>query len=85
MVKYYKPVAKLIERNLLDDAKERKIIAKAFVKSCIMDWEGVEIEGELKLFDFDLAVELLSGLPELLDTLMEYSQAAENYREEVGN
>lgn len=85
MVKYYKPVAKLIERNLLDEDKEKKILTKAFIKSCVIDWEGVEIEGEVKEFDFETAVDLFTSLPELLDTLMEYSQDSENYRDDVGN
>lgn len=85
MLKYYKPVARLIEKNLLDDKKEKSIIAKAFIKACIIDWQGIEIDGEETPFSFEKAVELFASLPELLDTLMEYAQDAENYREEVGN
>jgi len=85
MVKYYKPVAKLIEKNLLGDDKEKAIIAKAFIKSCIMDWQGVEVDGVDTPFTFETATKLFTLLPELLDTLMEYSQDSENYREEVGN
>lgn len=85
MVKFYKPVAKLIEKNLLADEKEKAIIAKAFIHACIIDWEGVEIDGELKPFNREIAVELFTSLPELLDTLMDYAQDSENYREEVGN
>jgi len=85
MVKFYKPVAKLIERNLLDGEKEKVILTKAFVHSCLLDWEGIEIDGEKASFSFEVAVDLLTSLPELLETLMEYAQDAENYREEMGN
>ena len=85
MVKYYRPVAKLIEKNLMPPEKEKEVVSKAFIKSCIIDWEGVEIDGELRPFDFDTAVQLFSSLPELLETLMEYAQDSENYREDVGN
>ena len=88
MVKYYKPVARLIEKNLLDGDKEKAILAKSFIVSCIVDWEGVEIDGELKPFSIPTAIELFTELPELLDTIMEYAQDSENYREEredVGN
>lgn len=85
MVKYYKPVAKLIEKGLLDSEREKEILARAFIHACIIDWEGVEIEGEIAPFSVDVAEKLFSSLPELLDTLMEYSQESENYREELGN
>lgn len=85
MVKYYKPVAKLIERNLLGDEKEKAIMSKAFIAACMIDWDGIEIDGEPTPYSFDVAVELFKGLPELLDTLMDYAQDSENYREEVGN
>lgn len=85
MVKYYRPVAKLIDKNLLPEDKEKAIMVKAFVHSCLIDWEGVEIEGEEVPFSFDVAVDLFIGLPELLDTLTEYAQDSENYREDVGN
>lgn len=85
MVKYYKPVAKLIDKNLLGDEKEKSIVSKAFIKACMIDWQGVEIDGEEKPYSFELAVELFERLPELLDTLMDYAQDSENYREDVGN
>lgn len=85
MVKYYKPVAKLVEKNLLDAEKEKQILTKAFIKSCILDWEGVEMDGVEVPYSFEKAMELFTALPELLDTLTEYAQDAENYREDVGN
>lgn len=88
MTKYYKPVARLVEKNLLDPDKEKKIITKAFVESCLIGWKGVELDGKPTEYSFDAAVELFTGLPELLDTLVECAQDSENYREyreEVGN
>ena len=85
MVKFYKPVAKLIDKNLLPDDKEKEILSKAFIQACMIDWKGVEIDGELAPYKFETAVELFKSLPELMETLMEYSQDSENYREDVGN
>lgn len=85
MVRHYKPKARLIEKGLLSEAEERSIVAKSFISACMIDWEGVEVDGELVPYSFDVAVELFKGLPELLETLMEYAQDSENYREEVGN
>lgn len=88
MTKYYKPVARLVEKNLLEPDKEKKVMAKAFIESCLINWEGVEIDGELKPYSFEAAVELFTNLPELLDTLVDCAQDSENYkeyREDVGN
>lgn len=85
MVKYYKPVARLVEKNLLEEDKEKAIMAKAFISACVIDWQGVEIDGQEVPFSFEVAVKLFSELPELLDTLMEYAQDTENYRDDVGN
>lgn len=88
MTKYYKPVARLVEKNLLDPDKEKKIMTKAFVESCLVDWKGVEIDGQPTDFSFDAAIKLFEGLPELLDTLVDCAQESENYkeyREDVGN
>ena len=85
MAKHYKPYSKLIERNLLSEEKEREIYTKAFIDSCIVDWEGVEVDSVKTPFSFDAALTLFKGLPELLETLMEHSQSTDNYREDLGN
>lgn len=88
MTKYYKPVARLVEKGLLDQDKEKKIISKAFIESCLVNWEGVEINEQITPFSFEAALELFEDLPELLDTLVECAQDSENYREhreDVGN
>lgn len=85
MLKFYKPYAKLIEKNLLPESKEKEVYVKAFVDSSLIDWKGVEIEGEEAPFTFDNAVKLLVSLPELTEALMEHSQDQSNFQEEVGN
>lgn len=89
MTKYYKPVAKLIEKNLLDDDKEKEIVSKAFIASCIVEWDGVVIDDEEVPYSMDVAIKLFKGLPELLEVLMTYAQDVENYKEyceeSVGN
>ena len=85
MAKYYKPYARQVDAGTLDQKKEKEIMTRVFVESCIIGWRGIEIQGEEKPFDVDTAVELLSGLPELADTLIAYSSDSKNYREDLGN
>jgi len=85
MVKYYKPFAKLIERGLLSDEKEKDIYIKSFIDACLVDWEGVEVDGEIVPFSFENAHKLFTNLPELVETLMEYAQASDHYRVDLGN
>lgn len=85
MAKYHRPYAKSIERGTLRQDQERKINAQVFVEACLLNWEGVEVDGEVLLFSKEKAVELFCQLPELLDTLFDYSSSTESYKEDVGN
>lgn len=85
MAKYYKPYAKAIEKDLLSEEKQKKILAKSFVDACVVDWEGVEIDGEPTPFSKEKAVEFFCALPDLLDTLVEYASNQEHYKEDLGN
>lgn len=83
--KLYKPYAKLIEKNLLSKEKQNEIYRDAFIQACLLDWKGVEIDGEEVPFSQDAAKELLGELPELLDILVENAQNVDSFREDVGN
>lgn len=82
--KFYKPYAKLIEKGLLPEEKEKEINTQVWVESCLIDWRGVEIDGKEEKFSSEKAVELMVKLPELLDTLVDMSQDTSNFKEEVG-
>jgi len=83
--KYYKPHARLIEKGLMPEDKEKRIFAKVWISSCLVDWKGVESNGKEIPFSFDTAVDVLSGLPDLLDTLVDVTQDKDEFKEEVGN
>lgn len=82
---HHKPYARQIEKGLLDEDKSLEIMARVFVEACLVDWKGIEIDGQEAKFDKDLAVDFLKSLPELLDSLFEYAQDSDNYREDLGN
>jgi hypothetical protein len=83
--KYYTPYAKLIEKNLMPLEKVAKITAKIFVDSCLIDWEGVEIDGQEAPFSKETAVAFFTELPDLLTVLMDYAGSVESFREDLGN
>lgn len=85
VAKYHKPHALMISKGLLPDAKEREIHTRAFVESSIVDWKGITIGDEVAEFTVDKAVEMLVGLPDLVEVLMQEASNFENYREELGN
>lgn len=82
---YHKPFARQIEKGLLDTDKESELVTRAFVESCVVDWQGVVIDGEEKDFSTDLAVSFFKELPDLLEEIMAQAQVADNYKEDVGN
>lgn len=82
---YYKPQARLIDKGQLDEETTRRIFLRVFVESSMIDWKGIEIDGEVKPFNSQLAVDFLMGLPELADALIEYAGDVANYKEDLGN
>lgn len=85
IAKKYKPYARQIEKGTLSESKEREIMTSMFISVAMVDWKGVEINGEIKEYSPELALEFFMGLPELLETLTQYASDSENYREELGN
>jgi hypothetical protein len=85
MAKYYKPFSKMIKAGTLPADKENLVMVKTFVEASMIDWRGVEIDGEEVDYSFDAAVKLLVELPQLAETLIEYASSYESFKEELGN
>lgn len=85
MAKYYKPYARLIQNESLPAKKEKELVTKIFVDSCLVDWKGIEVDGSAVPYSKEKAIELLLSRPELLSTLQEYASDTKNYREDLGN
>lgn len=84
---YYKPHSHQIEKGTIEAKKAEEIQIKVFVNACLVDWEGVEIDGSKPPYNAALAIEFFKELPELFWTLWDQSQDYKNYQyaEEVGN
>lgn len=86
MAKYHKPYAKLIDAKKLSEEETTEVMAKVFVESCLVEWKGVTDEsGEEIKCNFENAVKLFKNLPELFNTLFQYCQGVESFREDLGN
>ena len=83
--KEYKPYARQIEMGSLDDKIQRQIEVRIFIKACLVDWRGIEIEGKDTAYDTEAAEILFMELPELFAVLWAHCQDFRNYREDVGN
>ncbi len=83
MAQYFKPYSSQIQNNTISQKKEQEILTRVFVESCITDWTGVEIDGAPVKFAKEIAVKFLTGLPELVDSLMAYAQDSKNFRVEM--
>lgn len=82
IAKYHKPYARQIGLNALDPIKASQIQTNVFVHACLVDWQGIKIDGVDTKFSKEVAVEFFNHLPDLRDTLFGYAQDSSNYRNE---
>lgn len=85
LAKYHKPYAAVIASGTLPEEKNLEISVKVFIEACMLDWEGVEIDGKKVEFSFNNAVALLVSLPELAQALIQHASDKDNYKVELGN
>jgi hypothetical protein len=85
MAAHFKPYARQIELGTLDDKKSFEINVRLFIESCLVDWRGVEIDGQAVPFAPDVALKFFEGLPDLFHTLWAHCNDFKNYRDDVKN
>lgn len=83
--KYFAPKAKQIQANQVTDEEASEILIKTFVDVSLVDWKGIEIDGELADFDKEKAIKIFVEYPELFQTIFEYAKDFESYKEDLGN
>lgn len=74
-----------IRLNTLSDDVAMDINVRTFVESCVLDWEGIEIDGEAVPFSKEDCIKLLKKRVKLFRDLEEYASSMVHYREELGN
>ena len=85
MAKYYKPYARQVDLGQVSAEKEHEILVNAFVDSCMIGWEGVELDGKETEYSIDAARTLFVELPELFTALHEYASSFESFKDDLGN
>lgn len=85
MAAYFKPYARQIQLGTLDPEKSQEINVKVFVDACLVSWEGVELDDKPAECTKENAITLFKGLPQLFQTLWDYANDFQNYREDLGN
>lgn len=91
LAKHYKPYARQVEMGTLDQDKEREIQIKVFVAMGLVDWKGIEIDGQIAECNMENAVKLFKALPDLFNSVQAYAEDYKNFkedpdfREDVGN
>ncbi len=82
---HYKPYARQVQMDTLDEKKDREIQVKIFIDISLVSWTGVEIDGKEAECNKENAFKLFMARPELFKALMGYAQDFKNYREDLGN
>lgn len=79
------PYARQIQMKTLDGAKAKEINVKVFVDVSMIDWRGIEMDGEETPYSKEAALKLFLALPELFDKIQDYAMDFVSYKEDVGN
>lgn len=82
MMKRYKPVANLIEKNLLPEDARQDVENRVFAECCLAGWSGVKLKGKELPFSIDNAIKLFSALPDLKDFLYKHANDPANFKDE---
>jgi uncharacterized protein YxjI len=85
LARLQKPYLRQIQNGTMDKSIEQKINVTIFVEECIVDWQGIEIDGEQVPYDKQKCLDLLLSMPDLTDSLVQYAMDIANYREHLGN
>lgn len=80
-----KPYASQIRMGTLDLYTQKKINVVVFVETSVVDWRGVQVDGEEIPFSKEKCVELFLELPDLFNSILSYAENKDNYLEELGN
>lgn len=80
--KIFKPYAQMIKAGTVPEDKMEELSMTLFIRSCLVDWKGVEDDGKELECNEENAIKLFKHLPELIDKLIKYADSAHNYKAE---
>jgi hypothetical protein len=81
--KLMKPYQRQFEQGTLDNERAGDIMQLAFIRGCLLGWEGVDgRDGQPMEFNEGNALKLFGDLPDLFAQLQEQAGKVSNYRQE---
>ena len=83
--KYYLPHTEKMLANDFSVYDRKRIDIQSFVYSCILDWDGVTLDGEIAPFNPEDLIDMLMELEELAETLIAFASSRDNYKHDLGN
>lgn len=85
IAKFAKPHAHKAKSGALSAQEDLEISVKTFVNACVLDWEGVIIEGQEVPFNKEKCIELFISLPDLYKFIAAHASDKDQYKEDLGN
>lgn len=83
MAKFHRPHLKKMNAGTLSPEEIDLVDAQVLTEACIVSWGGVRDEQDKEIpFTFEACTKMLSGMPDLLRSLLQYAQDYSNFREE---
>lgn len=78
-----KPYKHAIQRGILDEETQKRILATAYARAVVLNWRGVvDRNGEPMECNEENIVKLLLDLPDLFDSLQEEASKLANFQKE---
>lgn len=83
MARRLKPYRRAIRAGTLDDSVTERITAEVLAETVLLDWRGLERDGQNLPYSASTAAELLkdAGYKDFRDLIVEMASDLENYRE----
>ena len=75
-----KPHRHQVQADTLPPEKYQSIAMAAFVETVLLDWKGVELDGEELPFTKENALKLFRELPDLFNDLFNQAKSTANFR-----
>lgn len=77
-----KPHRRAIRRGTLSDDVAEKLMIQCLAETIVLDWEGLEENGEPVPYSMDEAIRILTDYPELRNYINDIANELEGYQEE---
>ena len=75
-----KPYRNLLQRNAMPEPTQEKILTEVLAETILLDWKNLKYNGKKVAYSPARACELLMGIPDFRELVMEIANSMETYR-----